>query len=309
MPKPTITEINCGQQSWVDVAGSSPNELKVLRERFGFHELDVRDCAPPLQRAKFVSRPEYLFIILIYPIYDARTRSVQVRELDLFVGKNFFVTVHNDHLPPLATLIASLTKSTKGKTVANTRSCSELLYQMLDELLDSCFPMLASLGNQIETAEKKMENVHDRKTISEIFRIKTSIVNFRKAIHPHKSVLRKMIARLPEFMGTDRFIHYFNHLVDHTKEIWDQLEIESETIEAIEDTHLSLLNFRTNDIMRALTVFAVIVFPLTLVAAIFGMNAENTPIVGHPFDFWIVLLLMLLGALCMLGFFKWKKWL
>lgn len=309
MPKSAITEINCGQQSWVDVAGSSPSELKVLRERFNFHELDVRDCAPPLQRAKFVARPEYLFIILIYPIYDARTRSVEVRELDLFIGKNFFVTVHNDSLPPLGALIASLTKSTKGRTVANTRICSELLYQMLDELLDSCFPMLASLGNQIESVEKKMENIHDRKTIAEIFRIKTSIVNFRKAIHPHKSVLRKMIARLPEFMGTDRFTHYFNHLVDHTKEIWDQLEIESETIEAIEDTHLSLLNFRTNDIMRALTVFAVIVFPLTMIAAIFGMNAKNIPIIGHPLDFWLILLLMLLGALLMLWFFRRKKWL
>lgn len=309
MPKPSLTEIRCGQQNWTDVSRSGPSELKVLRERFGFHELDVRDCAPPLQRAKFVSRPEYLFIILIYPIYDARTRSVEVRELDLFIGKNFFVTVHNDPLPPLLALITSFTKSSEGKTSGELRTCPEVLYQVLDELLDSCFPMLASLGNQIEIAEKKMENVHDRKTISEIFHIKTSIVNFRKAIHPHKSVLRKMILRLPDFMGTDGFIHHFNHLVDHTKEIWDQLEIESETIEAIEDAHLSLLNFRTNDIMRALTVFAVIVFPLTLVAAIFGMNAKNTPFIGHPFDFWLIMLIMLLGALLMLGFFRWKKWL
>lgn len=307
MPKPAITEIKCGGQSWVDIAGSSPSELKVLRERFGFHELDVRDCLPPLQRAKFVARPEYLFVILIYPIFDTRTREIQVRELDLFVGKGFFVTVHNEPLPPLAALIASLAKSPKGK--ANVRTCPELLYQMLDELLDSCFPMLTNLGNQIEAVEKKMENIHDRKTIAEIFRIKTNIVNFRKAIHPHKSVLRKMIARLPELMDGDGFIHYFNHLVDHTKEIWDQLENEAETIAAIEDTHLSLLNFRTNDIMRALTVFAVIVFPLTLVAAVFGMNAQHTPLIGHPLDFWLIVLLMLLGALCMLGFFRWKKWL
>lgn len=309
MSKSTITEIHCGQRSWVDIAGSGQNELKMLREHFGFHELDVRDCLPPLQRAKFVARPEYLFIILIFPVFDARARGIKVRELDLFIGKNFFVTVHNDPLPPLATLVASLTKSTKKKTAGESRMCLEMLYQMLDELLDSCFSMLTNLGNQIEIIEKKMENVHDRKTIAEIFRIKTSIVNFRKAVHPHKSVLRKMIAQLPEFMGTHDFIHYFNHLVDHTKEIWDQLENESETIEAIEDTHLSLLNFRTNDIMRALTVFAVIVFPLTLVAAIFGMNAEHTPLIGHPLDFWLIVLLMLLGALLMLGFFRWKKWL
>lgn len=309
MPKPVITEIRCGQQNWIDIAGSGPDELQVLRERFGFHELDVRDCAPPLQRAKFVARPEYLFVILIYPIFDTRTREIQMRELDLFIGHGFFVTVHNDPLPPLAALITSLTKSPKGKTAGRSRTCPEVLYQMLDELLDSCFPLLTNLGNQIESVEKKMENVHDRKTIAEIFRIKTNLVNFRKATHPHKSVLRKMIARLPEFMGTDSFIHYFNHLVDHTKEIWDQLENETETIEAIEDTHLSLLNFRTNDIMRALTVFAVIVFPLTLVAAVFGMNAQHTPLIGHPWDFWLIVLLMLAGALGMLGFFKWKKWL
>ena len=61
--------------------------------------------------------------------------------------------------------------------------------------------------------------------------------------------------------------------------------------------------------MKVLTMFAVVVFPLTLLAAIFGMNTKYLPIVGTEHDFWIILTIMIIGTIFMLILFKRKRWL
>jgi magnesium transporter len=300
------TEIKCGKHRWVDVSDTESSTLAALHKQFSFLKLDLEDCTPPLERAKFVIRENYIFLILLFPVYNTKTGSAHVRELDLFIGKDFLVTVHAQALPPITALLAKLKK--QGEADDTPNSCGELLYQVLDGLLDACFPMLSDLTNKIDEIEDRMEDTHNGKTINDIFKIKTSIVNFKKALWPQKSILRKLLKQVPKFVTDKTLPDYLEHLVGHTKEIWDDLERNAHTIKAIEDTHVSLLNFRTNNIMRMLTIFAVIVFPLTLFAAIFGMNTVTTPIIGHPQDFWIILGLMFAGTLLMILLFKKKKW-
>jgi len=67
---------------------------------------------------------------------------------------------------------------------------------------------------------------------------------------------------------------------------------------------------KINEIMKTLTIFSVIVFPLTLLAAIFGMNTMNAmPFANSQYDFWYIMGIMLMGAVIMFGFFKKKRWL
>ncbi|MBI4280863.1 magnesium transporter CorA family protein [Candidatus Uhrbacteria bacterium] len=308
MPKLALTEIKRPGFSWINVTKPGQTELGALGRRFDFLEVDLLDCAPPLQRPKLLAREKYLFLILLFPVFDHRTRKITPAEVDFFITKDLLVTIHNNSLAPLTAAAKAATKKLT-KMEAEGKNPVGLLCHLLDALLESCFPMLTHLANDIDEIESRMTEVHHRKTIYEIFRLKTNIVNFEKSMQPHKATLRKLIELAPDYVPTDGLLPFFQKLVSHTKEIWDALETNLKTLNAIEDTHLSLLNFRANDIVRTLTIFAVIVFPLTLLAAVFGMNTRATPIIGHPFDFWIILGFMILGTLGMLGYFKWKKWL
>lgn len=102
---------------------------------------------------------------------------------------------------------------------------------------------------------------------------------------------------------------YYAGLVDHSKRIWEILDNQKEMVEVLNNTNESFLNDRMTDIMKTLTIFSVIVFPLTLVATIFSMRTAAMPLVNHPYGFWLIIALMLAGTLGMLGFFKSKKWL
>ena len=98
--------------------------------------------------------------------------------------------------------------------------------------------------------------------------------------------------------------------MENSKRFWENLEIQKEMVEILNNTNESLLNNRLNDIMKTLTIFSVIVFPLTLLAAIFGMNTmEGMPFINNPNGFWIIMAMMMFGCLGMLIIFAKKRWL
>lgn len=101
---------------------------------------------------------------------------------------------------------------------------------------------------------------------------------------------------------------YFSDLVDHIEKIWDTLENYKELIEGVHDAHQSLLSNKINDIMRMLTIFSVVILPLTLITGIYGMNIKRLPIEGSPFAFITIMSVMILISIGMIVYFKHKDW-
>lgn len=130
----------------------------------------------------------------------------------------------------------------------------------------------------------------------------------RQALQSHANVISRLISASKERFPIGELQPYFDQLVEQTREIWDLLEVQKETINALYETNASLIDFRINEIMKTQTIFSVIVFPLTLFAALFSMSTRDMSLVDHPHSFWIILSIMLLATTGMLAFFKKKKW-
>ena len=297
--------------TWYIIDKPTKKQVGWIDKNFKFEKEDLTDCLPPLQRPKLVDRQNYLFMILLFPYYDRKSQKIEASEIDFFIDQNKLILVHDNQLPPIVTLQKECQENNAAREQYLTDG-SRLLYEILNRLLHYCFPMLNHISQDIDNAETNILNVYERKksVITEILRIKRNIVNFRKIMQAHKSVISKLIKCSEKFYSPTYLHYYFNNLVNHTKDIWDFLENYKDTIDALHETHESLLSLRLNQIIKTLTIFSVIVFPLTLFAAIFGMNTMNSmPFVDSPYDFWIVVIIMLLSAILMLGYFKNKKWL
>lgn len=304
-----IKIIKINNLTWVDVIKAGEEELSYLKEQFGFHALDLKDCLPPLQRAKLIAQDDYLFMILQFPYYNRKTREILPTEIDFFIGANFIITHHAGEIPILEETFKDIQEDKKLQEEYFVENPATLLYKLLNKLLFYCFPMLNHISLDIDEAEKQIFQGKNKMAVREILIIKRNIVNFRKTMQPHKNVIKKLIHAAPKFFSITRLNIYFNYLVENTKEIWDHLENYKDSIDAIQDTNESLINFRTNEIIKTLTIFSVIILPLTLLAGIFGMNAKNMPIVESGRGFWYIIGIMLLGSVIMLGIFKNKKWL
>lgn len=310
MQPQAIHTLKIGKTQWINVTSTDETTLDYLRKKFRLSTADIEDCKPELQRPKVIPRPGYLFAIFLFPVFDKFSGIVEQKEVDFFLTKNTIITIHAGHLPDLETFFEALAR--KGDTAHPfLHDSSALIAQILDELIDTGFPLLQKLSLDIDTLRAQvLRNHSNRGFVTDILHLKNNLVAFRKATQPTEGLLIRIISALDRHSGLSREAKLsFDRLIDHTHEINEHLEIYRDAIEAVEDTHSTMISFRLNDIVRVLTVFSVILLSLTFFTNLFIIEAVDTPIIGRPLDWWALLGIMTIGTLIAIGIFKKKKWL
>ena len=305
----TIEKIKTKNILWVNVKKAGKKEMEFLAGNFKYHNLDLRDCLPPLQRPKLFNRKAYLFITLLFPAYNPKERKIFITEVDFFVTSNQLTMVHSNDLAPLTEIFKKYSGNTKQLQKDVGGNPGALLNEILSALMQSLFPMITHIGNDIDRIENKIFSGKEKERIEEILAVKRNILNFIRAAQGHKSIITKLSQNGPDFFPCKNLNIYFKNMIAGTKDAWDLIETYKETITNLEDANNSLVSLRLNNIMKTLTIISVIVFPLTLLAAIFGMNVmRGMPFINNTNGFWTVMILMGLGILIMLLIFKRKRW-
>ena len=141
----------------------------------------------------------------------------------------------------------------------------------------------------------------------DIHKVKQEIISYRKIVRPQRPTLRQLERQIERFLPEELEL-YFDDLVDASERIWDLLDNYKEVVEALESTNESVISHRQNDVLRILTVFSVVLLPLTLISGIFGMNVLFPGEHTHT-AFWVIVGLMVGVIVSMVAFFKYKRWL
>jgi len=306
---PAIEQIDGEGLRWVNIERSGQLERDWLEEHFDFHALDLEDVLSRNQRPKIDVYDDYLFIVLHFPVFDPAAGRLGAGELDLFVGPGYLVTIPNQPLQPIEYLFERCRAKEELREQLFLRGSGYLLYRIVDDSFDYCFPMLRKIGNKLDALEDGIFEGRSEEVVRDISNVKQEIINFRKVIRPQRPVLRDLESVKQRYLAPDLDLEiYFDDIVDAHERIWDMLENYKEVVEALEETNESVLSHRVNDILRVLTSISVIVLPLTLVASIWGMNVA-VPGEGDAEDFYAVIgvMVVILGA--MLTWFRRRGWL
>ena len=293
---------------WIDVEHPSKADLEKIRADFPqFHPLTLEDTLSPIQRPKIDEFEDHLFIVMHFPVFERRSRKVTSSEVDMFVGKSYVVTLHEGRLKPLMQLIDDSLNDKGTREKIFGRDISVLVYNILNALLDYCFPILYKQDVNLDIIEDKIfEGGQFSKLVEEISIERRNILNFRRIVSPQRSVLAGLEGSMRK-MGLRAVDVYFDDLVDHIEKLWTSLEEQKEVVEGLNDANLALVNTTTNDVIRVLTVMTVVFLPLTLVASVYGMNIP-LPFMESKYSFEFVVGLMLFILVLMVIFFHKKKW-
>jgi magnesium transporter len=305
--QPQIERLSYGGLDWIHIEQPGPLERAWLAEHYDFHPLDLEDVMSRNQRPKIDEYPEYLFIVLHFPVFDKQVGRLNSGELDLFVGPDYIITLPNQPLKPVEYLFERCRTNEEMREQYFSKGTGYLLYQVVDQCFDYCFPMLRKIGNKLEQLEEEIFSGRSEEVVRDISNVKQEIINFRKTIRPERTVLRDLERTKQRYMREDLEV-YFDDIVDAAERIWDMLENYKEVVEALEDTNESVLSHRVNDILRVLTAISVVVLPLTLIASIFGMNT-GVPWEGNIAGFWIIVGAMVAMLAGMIGYFRHRGWL
>ncbi len=302
-----VYEFKTKKITWINATKASLPQVNYLAKKYNINPEDATDILPPIQRSKLVVRQDYLFMILLFPVYHRESKKISAEEINFCVSRNHLITFHNNKIPAINNLFEKCNR--KSDQPPCSGDIASILYAILDSLMNYCFPMMRHLNLDVEMIEEKIFKKYEQKqTVDRILRIKTNIFDFQKIMQSHEYVLNKLMATAPQFFSAKKLESNFIHLAEYARETNLSLQSLKDNINALHEANSTLVDYRVNEILKTLTIFSVIVFPLTLIASIFGMNTKSMPLVGSVFDFWKILAIMAGGAVAMLGVFKWKKW-
>ncbi len=305
--EPASAELVANGVTWVHVEPAAPGEVERLGERFGWHPLDIEDVLSKRQRPKVDDYPDYLFVVLHFPVYDKTIQRLNAAELDVFLGNDYLVTIPNVELLPVTRLFRRCEEDEALREQLFSRGSGRLLYEVLDDLFDYCFPILDKIAFKLDSIEDDVFEGRSREVVRDISNVKQEIIAYRKIFKPERSTLRVLERNVERFLPEDLEL-YFDDVIDAAERIWDLLDNYKEVVEAIEDTNESVISHQQNDVLRVLTVFSVLLLPLTLIASVFGMNV-HFPGFGTAEGFWVIFLVMAATLAALFGFFRFKRWL
>ena len=305
-------EVSANGLTWIHLDAPDQEAANELSERYGWHPLDIEDVLSKRQRPKVDEYPEYLFAVLHFPFYDKAVQRLNAAELDFFLGQGYLVTLPNVQLLPVSRLFERCTDDPELRETLFSKGSGYLLYHVLDDLFDYCFPILDKIGHKLDSIEDDVFEGRSEEVVRDISNAKQEIISYRKIIKPQRPALRLLERRVERFMPEELEL-YFDDLVDASERIWDVLDNYKEVVEAVETTNEQVLSHRFNDVLRILTVFSIVFLPATLIASIWGMNVGlpggGNPVTASHTVFWIIMAASITLIAGMLGFFRHKRWL
>ena len=225
----------------------------------------------------------------------------------MFLGRDYVVTLPNVELLPVSRLFHRVEDDERLRDELFAKGSGYLLYHILDDLFDYCFPILDKIGHKLDRTEDELFEGRAEEIVRDISNVKQEIISYRKIIKPERSTLRLLERRVERFLPEDLEI-YFDDIVDAAERIWDLLDNYKEVADALEQTNESVISHRQNDVLRLLTIFSVTMLPLTVITGVFGMNVLF-PGEGTHEAFWIVLGVLVATLAGMFAFFRFKRWL
>jgi len=308
-PPAAPAELSAAGLTWIHLDAPDSMYAGSLAERFGWHPLDVEDVLSKRQRPKIDDYADegYLFGVLHFPVYDRTIQRLNAAELDFFIGPDYLVTLPTVELLPLTRLFRRCEEDEAFCEQLFSKGSGRLLYEVLDDLFDYCFPILDKIGHKLDSLEDDVFEGRSEEVVRDISNVKQEIISYRKIVKPERSTLRLLERHVERFLPEELEL-YFDDVVDAAERIWDILDNYKEVVEALEDTNESVISHRQNDVLRILTVFSVVLLPLTLITGFFGMNLRF-PGYDTAWAFWVVFAGMVVSLVGMLAFFRYKRWL
>src|SRR4051812_16378976 len=308
-PEPRVAELSANGLTWIHLDAPTTEEATALQERYGWHPLDLEDVLSKRQRPKIDEYAEegYLFAVLHFPVYDKAVQRLNAAELDFFTGQDYLVTFPTVELLPVTRLFRRCEEDEELRDQLFSKGSGYLLYHVLDDLFDYCFPILDKIGHKLDSLEDALFEERAEDVVRDISNVKQEIISYRKIIKPERSTLRLLERRVERFLPEELEL-YFDDIVDASERIWDMLDNYKEVVEALEDTNESVISHRQNDVLRVLTVFSVVLLPLTLITGFFGMNVRF-PGFETVWAFWVIFVGMVVTLAGLLVFFRLKRFL
>lgn len=301
-----IEQIRLDTVKWLHILYPSDEDYNLLINEYQFHPLDIEDCKTRSQRSKIDIYDDYYFLILHFPYFDKVNRFIKIKEVKIFWGKNFIITIGSAHWVIRELFEESRRQINEGQQDRYLDSSDMLLYRILELLMKETQVLLQRIDTEIDLINKEMFSRNADKIIEKISITRKNVILLNTTFKPQLRLFHKFESG--EVKGyVEDMEEYWGNILDYYQKNWDLIEDDGELLEGLSKTFDSMQANRTNEIMKMLTFISTTLLPLTFLTGLYGMNVA-LPFGEHPMTFSMIIGIMLLIVIFLILYFKRKRW-
>ena len=290
--------------NWLKVQGiHEVDRINELCEPLDLHPLVIEDILDTSQRSKIEDYEDYLFLIVKRMHYSEDESELKIEQISFLLFKDKIVSFQEFD----SNIFHNIEKRLEEGGSIRKNKADDLLYSLLDAIVDDYFLLIETIGEKIDRIEDELLLDPDDRILEKIYILKRDLIYIRNLLWPIRNVVNKLYK--DEFDLIDgKTVYYMRDISDNIVQIIDLIETYRDICSGMLDTYLSSIANKTNDVMKILTVFSTIFIPLSFLAGVYGMNFKYMPELYWKYSyasFWIISIII---TIYMIRFFKKKGW-
>jgi len=225
------------------------------------------------------------------------------------LGEDYAITVHKKPIKALGDVKELL----KAKPGVLGKGSDFIIHAILDEIVDDLFPLLEKFEQRISKVQDEIfassgyTAVQNRTIVNDLFRIKKDLLQIKKVLWPHRETLHSLLTRGAPYVH-DESLPYFRDVYDHVMRVTEMLETYRELLSSTIEGYLSMVSNNLNIVVKKLTAITAIIMVPGLIAGIYGMNFAHVPELNAELGFYEALVLMVVSAALLFGYFRYNEW-
>lgn len=300
-----VREIDIRWITWIDWVNLDKKQIYEIVKDYDFHELDIEACLEENQRARVDKYDDYLFIIFNFPKYNSKIWVYELNEFNIFLWKDFIITFRTFEANHIDKLFEKYRKLDIDDDASLKMTTWFILYEMMQSMLEKMFRVLDNNARDLKILEKEVFVNTTSNLVKRIMMKKRNIIYLKHMFKPQVSVLKLIELNINNLFKW-RMEVYFEDLEDKLDYIVNYLNIQEENIISIEDAFTSIINVKTNNVIKFLTLFSTFLLPLTLITSFYGMNIA-LPYQDNPEFFYIIFCSLTISMIWIFLYMKAKK--
>jgi magnesium transporter len=303
--KNQISEIDLQDkyQMWIDLEDPTSEELSQIQEIFLIDANILNQYVTGLKKPGIRVLQNYTFTLLL----SIRFKTLQIIETEavyILIGKNWLITIHSSKIK-LKQIIRQILENDKEVIES---SIDILYYNILTKIVDEYEQALTAIEIAMTDLEEKS-----------LYRPSKQILVHLEGLSRQLIILRRYFWKLREIFNfllysekeKEKQIQtkYLKIIYDNANDLLNLIESHKDTINSIRELYIAYVSLQMNDTVKTLTIFSVILLPLTFITGFYGMNGiDLINFYSVPSGLFLVLITMGIILVILIIFFRKKQW-
>ena len=297
-----------GSAVWIDLESPTPEEVAEIAKEFELGSLLTDALLSQTARPHVDIFPDFVYMVLHFPAQRYTNGAETNQEIDILLSEKFIITVHYSTTSATFDLAKAFeAASLKKDGQVHQLNTGNIFLELMQRLYKAAENELDALEDAIEDIEDNIFSGNERNMVTAISYASRELLNHKRILASHREILESF-EKATKTIFNDTFLRFIRGVEALQYRVHSRALMMNDVLTELRETNIALLSTRQNEVMKNLTILAFVTFPLTLVAGVFGMNTVATPLLGHPYDFYIILGSMAAITIVFFMYFKLRKW-